>query len=627
MARTWGHIWLVGLVVATGCDDIDLGQVLKPPQTLIRQDGEPAGLNCPLGGRKVRAGPDLDGDGTLAESEAEATEYVCDSTIPGMLVRVLQLLPGEPCPYGGQRFQAGHDLNGNDMLEDTEVLREVHGCSEPETVTTRVRTALPEEVSCEAGGSAVEAGADLNRNGTLEDSERQALLFICVEPAGVLTRQLEIATPSPICPAGSTRVFAGEDLNLDGVLDGDEILRDMWVCWPLKTFDGTYTVRDGADLAALQGISRIRGSLEVAATSLSELSLPNLMMVEGSIFIQDNPDLTGVSLRQLRFVAGDLNITGNASLQVLHVGDPRGGPVKLDSDLTVARNGRLVTLAGLDAVVPGRGLNIIDNALLRVGGAFSYVHALPGDITLLDNPQLQAPPFVNLKRLGGTLTITNNSALTSLEGPPLESIGRDLVIHRNGGLTTQLGLGTLKSVEGSLDIQANASLRSLGPGLRSLTYVGAISIVDNPSLDEIYGVSLPLRSVGALYIGGNESLRSLDVFMNVQAANSVVLIGNPSLGSLYGLRRLRSVGSLQVHDNDTLLTLAGMDELREVRELRVSFNGKLSALGMNQLTRVKDAFSIVENPSLPTCLATALAAKTFWQPPDISRNDDTATCD
>ncbi|MFP2930431.1 hypothetical protein ACLESO_35580 [Pyxidicoccus sp. 3LG] len=617
-----GRIWMAVLVVATGCEGIDLEELVRQHPPLSRLQQEPVGVNCPHGGTSVRVGLDEDEDGALADSEVKTTEYVCASPIPGMLVRTQQLPPGEPCPHGGQRFRAGLDLNDNGELEDAEITRDVHGCSEPEVVTTRVSVASAEDTPCEEGGSSVEAGPDLNRNGTLEDPERRARVFVCLTPAAVRSFQTELPS-TPECPAGSTQVSVGSDLDQDGDFSDDEVVASMRVCRPLQTFDGNYTVRDAADLAALQGISRIRGTLEVNVTSLTELDLSHLMMVEGSIFIRGNPHLTSLLLRGLRFVERDLFISGNPSLHTLAVGTSSTGPVWLGSDLGLINNARLISLDSLDAVVPSRNLFVTDNELLRVGGAFDYVHELSGDLILRNNPLLQAPPFVALKRLGGTLDITNNDAMATLAGPPLQSIGGDFILEGNDALLG-VGLPDLQSIDGRFDVRDNASLSGMTSGI---TRLGALSVVDNPSLDSL-GNFHALQSIDReLYIGGNEKLPTLTFLGPLQRADSLTVIGNPRLQSLAGLGYLQKLGTLHVHNNNEMTTLQGLAGLRELVDLRVSFNGKLTQLGLNGLTRVTSTFSIVENPVLPTCQATALAARTFARQPDISRNDDTATCD
>lgn len=47
--------------------------------TLTREDPEPAASNCPYTGTAVRTGPDVNGDGVLADSEVQSTSYRCNT--------------------------------------------------------------------------------------------------------------------------------------------------------------------------------------------------------------------------------------------------------------------------------------------------------------------------------------------------------------------------------------------------------------------------------------------------------------------------------------------------------------------------------------------------------------------
>ena len=46
--------------------------------SLIRQDNEPAGANCPAGGVRIESGLDLNGDGILEANEVTETSYICE---------------------------------------------------------------------------------------------------------------------------------------------------------------------------------------------------------------------------------------------------------------------------------------------------------------------------------------------------------------------------------------------------------------------------------------------------------------------------------------------------------------------------------------------------------------------
>jgi len=64
---------------AAGCGhDVALGG----PNTLVRVDSEPAGINCEEGGVAIQTGLDLDGDAFLDDEEIISTQYVCNGVSP-----------------------------------------------------------------------------------------------------------------------------------------------------------------------------------------------------------------------------------------------------------------------------------------------------------------------------------------------------------------------------------------------------------------------------------------------------------------------------------------------------------------------------------------------------------------
>jgi hypothetical protein len=621
------RIWMAVFLVVAGCDGIDLEQLVKqhPPLSLFTE--EPVGANCARGGLQVRTGLDVDGDGTLDDSEVKTTEYACASDFPGVEVRTQTLPPGAECPHGGQRIRAGHDLNGNGQLEDAEVTREMVSCREAEAVVTRTRAISPEYLDCPGNSTAVEAGPDLDRDGLLDDDERRAQRLLCAAPADLHLRQTELPS-SEGCPVGSTRVDVLQDLDSDGTLEDAEVMERLHVCRPLQTFEGTYVVRDAADLLALQGISHLRGSLVLTALSLPEVHLPHLMTVDTAIDIRDNPGLRSLRMEGLRFVQRDLAVSDNPLLETLVVGALESGPVWLGSHLRVERNARLTDLAGLNAVSPARGVTLEDNAQLQIGGSFDHLQELSGNVVLRNNPRLQALPFTQLTRVGGSLDILNNDALVSLAGSPLRAVEGDFNIQDNDALTEISGLSTLTSIGGTLDIRDNAHLRNL-IGLRELQRVRSIFIVGNPQLDS-GGEFVSLRTLDEeLYIAGNARLAAVGTFGTVQRVGTLTLTDNPLLTSLVGLFHLQNAQTLHVHNNAALQSLFGLDGLQAVADLRLTSNAQLRYLALDSLRWVTREFIITDNPSLPTCRATALKTRAFsgLGEPVITGNDNTASCD
>ncbi len=93
--------------------------------TLAQMRDEPAGIHCPSGGKSVHVGVDRNDDGLLGADEIASTGYVCNG-IEGAnrintLVDIAAAADMSTCPLGGRRVRTGPDRNANDVLDPDEV--------------------------------------------------------------------------------------------------------------------------------------------------------------------------------------------------------------------------------------------------------------------------------------------------------------------------------------------------------------------------------------------------------------------------------------------------------------------------------------------------------------------------
>lgn len=83
------------------------------------------GEDCATGGIAVDTAIDVNGDGILDASEIDTTEIVCDGKdgLDGITALVSQtvVMPGDSCEDGGLRFDVGLDINDNGLLDTAEV--------------------------------------------------------------------------------------------------------------------------------------------------------------------------------------------------------------------------------------------------------------------------------------------------------------------------------------------------------------------------------------------------------------------------------------------------------------------------------------------------------------------------
>ena len=180
--KLWPIVICLALTATTGCRSSEA--VSTSAVT------EPVGSNCAHGGLAVRTGLDADSDGVVAQSEAVSTSYVCNGAAgtPGTvgatsLNRVKAEPPGEKCQLGGYLLEAGLDVNGNDILEPTEVTSSEQLCTPVPTSTTLVllsKTFLgSRDAACPGGYVRIAYGADTDGDGTLAVSEQTASFLSC----------------------------------------------------------------------------------------------------------------------------------------------------------------------------------------------------------------------------------------------------------------------------------------------------------------------------------------------------------------------------------------------------------------------------------------------------------------
>ncbi|WP_426755285.1 DUF7151 family protein [Myxococcus sp. Y35] len=618
------RMWMAVLVVVTGCDGIDLERLVRQHPPLSRLEAEPAGTHCAHGGHAVHTGLDRNDNGVLDDDEVVTTAYACATAIPGVLVHVQDEPPGENCTEGGKVYRAGHDLNGNDTLEDSEVSREVYGCASSEQVVTRVRAHEPLVFPCHDGGSRVEAGQDQNGNGELDDSEVRATATLCVPPTEVRVRQ----SPAPAglaCPTPSIQVDVGTDADGDDVLEDEEVSSSMFVCQPLRTLDGNHHVRSAMDLVVLEGISRIRGNLYFEPGPTTEAVLPDLMQVEGALEIRGT-SLQRVELPSLRSVGHAVHVIDNAALTTLWLGAGGRTPLWVQGEFTLASNPLLPTLEGVSAVLPRNNLTLRDNDAIEVG-YFAHIAEHLGSITVEGNEKLPMLPFRHLAWVGGSVSIIQNPTLSSLEGTVLQKVVGDLIIEDNDALTTLSGMPILEAIGGTLGVRDNDHLASV-EGMDALAQVGELELSRNPQLESAGEFPALAHVTSGIYLNQNAKLKSTWGLGKLQHMGFLYVGHNPELTGLMGFDRLHTLGTLTVEGNTALPDLTGLVMLRAVKELHVLSNENLLHLNLEALENVSVSFSIVDNPRLPNCLAVQLAERVNSSgTPEIHGNDTTATCD
>jgi hypothetical protein len=178
------------------------------------------GSQCPAGGSRIEFGLDQNRNNVLDNPEVSSTVVVCNGSpgaqgpqgiagpqgVPGTqgtngsngaaglssLVRQDPEPAGENCPAGGVAIESGLDVNGNGILEASEVAQTTYSCNGQSgsngttgqngnngLSTLISTTAEPAGPNCQNGGAAVNSGLDLNSDGTLQPTEIQHTFYVC----------------------------------------------------------------------------------------------------------------------------------------------------------------------------------------------------------------------------------------------------------------------------------------------------------------------------------------------------------------------------------------------------------------------------------------------------------------
>lgn len=611
--------WLALSLVAGGCAPIDLGVFSPQPKALSRVVPEPPGAACAQGGQAVRTGLDVNGDDTLGDDEVTSTEYLCAGTV---LVRTETLAPGDACPTGGQVTKAGQDLDGDGVLADAEVTRELTACTRVAPVLTRLRP-VSWTPSCSSGATLLEAGEDVDGNGTLGDAEVQASYGFCMVDS---TRVRSAVHPEPAggrCGQAGARVDAWPDMNDDGQRQPDtEPLTTLTVCQPTRVHDGDYLVGSAADLAALQGVTRVDGDLVITSETLDVLGLPELVVVMGVVRVTNNPRLAHVSLPHLRF-ARSVELQQNPALETVSIGRMGGPPVFVDEDVVVDDAPKLASLEGLTPLNPRRHLRVLNLPQLQTL-SFPHITHLSANLTVQGNDALRSMSLPNLV-FATNVWVTHNAALESLSGLATLQSADQLLIAALPALTSLSGLDGLTFLR-DLIVAECAGLKAVT--IPHLTRVEQLGIQDNPSLESVSG--MPRLQVSWLMrLSGNAVLHELKDLSSISAMHTLDISRNPALKDLSALGRLVRLEQLGVYQNILLEDLSGLAGLQEVASLTVAHNPALRNLGMEALVSTTEFFDVRSNPLLPTCQAQRLADRVHTGAPPsrlIDGNDDQATC-
>jgi hypothetical protein len=127
--------------------------------------------------------------------------------------------------------------------------------------------AEPAGAQCASGGTSVNAGLDLNGDGSLSASETTSTSYVCNAVAGVPgqagTSTLVATLSEPAgahCANGGAQIQAGKDANANGVLDASEVSSLSYVCNAADGATGGTGATGGIGATGVAGVAGVAGA-------------------------------------------------------------------------------------------------------------------------------------------------------------------------------------------------------------------------------------------------------------------------------------------------------------------------------------------------------------------------------
>ena len=333
------------------------------------------------------------------------------------------------------------------------------------TNQTLTRVTGATAVACPNGGITISTGVDINGDGVLESTEVASSQNVCNSPgAAPLASTTPLAVGDTHCPAGGTQIDIGLDNGAgggtagDGILQPGEVTSTQYVCnggSPANpaTIEGSVIISNSVDASKLVGVTSITGDLTIAANGLDtidlsslqslggsltvsyfsgdQLSAASLTTIGGNIYIQNVPTLTGIAFPVLTSTGGSFGVAGNALLSAIDI--PllaTTGGFDVDTD-------PLLAALNLPSLTSSAGFVVSNNSTLAAldlpSLAISTGHA---QFVVSANPILAALDLPLLASTANDFFVLGNSLLATLDVPLLDFVGGEFDIASNSLLPT-----------------------------------------------------------------------------------------------------------------------------------------------------------------------------------------------
>jgi MYXO-CTERM domain-containing protein len=184
---------------------------------------------CAEGGSELHFGLDADASGQLEEPEIASISYVCTAAGAPAIAFSSEPLDEAPpaCPKGAIALELGVDRDDDGSLEDTEV-QATHVLCADLAAPVNLSPVPADESTCKQGGIELSSGVDRTGDLTIDSEERTAISRLCAG-SGSFSLSLPLAA-SDSCPQGGVRLAGGVDGELGSALEADAIKSAVDLC-------------------------------------------------------------------------------------------------------------------------------------------------------------------------------------------------------------------------------------------------------------------------------------------------------------------------------------------------------------------------------------------------------------
>jgi hypothetical protein len=558
--------WIpLGLACMVSCGDSAGREAIE----LTRRDSEPAGANCAYGGFAIHSGVDRDGDDALENDEIIDTAYECNPATT-MLSREDELAPSLECPGGGTAHRGGIDDNNDGVLQDSEIDQTAVVCNSLEHWRgdfVAEDWSDPVKVAALRGARVVDGSLAISTSAQLP--------------------QLEIVHGDVVAQGMAGSVILGGLREVDGNFEINARLLLTLSVPALERVGGDLSIGLNTILAlTVPSLREVGGRLVFRPTATGAISLPQLTTVGG---VEDEGDLFELHLDALATVTGAVTISDRsfAGLQLPSL-------TTIGGDLGIT-NTRLATI-DLPVLGAVSGDVRIDNAHGLKTVSLPSLDRVGGDVAVQSMIRLTTLDLDRLTEIAGRFSITT-TALDTLRLSRLRTVGPRGPGTSGFEVTTtelrEIDLPSLASVSGAFRILGNFDLQAVRlPALMSVT---ALSLRASPALEV---VAAPLvASLDQLFVEGTPALTTLDVG-NLAESTSIVMT-QCGLPDLSPLRALTTARSILLSGMDRLQDLRGLSSLQNLLSLNLTRNAALVSLdGLESIATGVNSVNITDNPVL-----------------------------